>query len=145
MPNSLQIGKTAEATGLTVDTIRFYQRIGLVRTSARTSGGYRVFSAPDIEDLQFIRRAQELGFSLTEIKDLLLLRRNTAHACPEVRDLIRRKLTSVEEKIAVLKQVHSELTLAQRKCNRALRAHAADDHCPVLAQLEPDKVRKGSE
>jgi DNA-binding transcriptional MerR regulator len=58
----------------------------------------------------FIGYAQELGFSLTEIRDLLLLRRNSAHACPEVRDLIRRKLTNVEKKIAALQQVRSEIT-----------------------------------
>jgi len=144
MSTGLQIGKVAKATGLTVDTIRFYQRIGLVKAPTRTSSGYRVFCAPDVEDLQFIGKAQQLGFSLTEIRDLLLLRRNSAHACPEVRDLIRRKLTNVEEKIAALQQVHSELTRALRKCNGVLQTHAADC-CPVLAQLEAEKVRKASE
>jgi len=145
MSNGFQIGEVAKATGLTVDTIRYYQKIGLVQAPARTSGGYRVFCAPDIEDLLFIGNAQELGFSLTEIRGLLLVRRNSAHACPEVRDLIRHKLTDVEKKVAALQHVHSELTGALRKCNRVLQTHAADDGCPVLAQLEADKVRKASE
>jgi len=144
MANGFQIGKVAKATGLTVDTIRFYQRIGLVKAPTRTSSGYRVFCEPDVEDLQFIGKAQQLGFSLTEIKDLLLLRRNTAHACPEVRDLIRLKLRNVQEKIAALQQVHCELNRALRKCNRVFQKHAADDCCPVLAELERTKARRAS-
>jgi len=57
MHDDLQIGEAAKATGLTIDTIRFYQRIGLLRAPARTKAGYRVFSEPEIDDLQFIRRA----------------------------------------------------------------------------------------
>jgi DNA-binding transcriptional MerR regulator len=134
MASGLQIGKAARATGLTVDTIRFYQRIGLFKVPARTSGGYRVFTENEIEDLQFIGKAQELGFSLSEIRELTLLRQNAAHACPEVRALIRRKLATIEEKIAALQHVHAELTRSLRMCNRALKSHTADDRCPILTE-----------
>jgi len=90
--------------------IRFYQHLGLFKVSARTSGGYRVFSENEIEDLQFIGKAQELGFSLSEIKELTLVRQSASQACPEVRGLIRRKLANIEEKIAALQQVRDELT-----------------------------------
>jgi len=135
MASGLQIGKAAKATGLTVDTIRFYQRIGLFKVPARTSGGYRVFTQNEIADLQFIGKAQELGFSLSEIRELTLLRQN-AHACPEVRGVIRRKLANIEEKIVALQQVRDELARSLRKCNRALKSHTPDDRCPILSELQ---------
>ncbi len=136
MANGLQIGQAAKATGLTVDTIRFYQRIGLFKAPARTSGGYRVFTDNEIEDLQFIGKAQELGFSLSEIRELTLLRQNAAHACPEVHGLIRRKLANIKQKIAALQHVQADLTRSLRMCDRALKSHTADDRCPILAELQ---------
>jgi DNA-binding transcriptional MerR regulator len=70
----LQIGDVASQTGLTVDTIRFYERERLLHRAARSSGGFRLFSQSDVADLEFIRNAQELGFSLQEIRDLLTLK-----------------------------------------------------------------------
>src|SRR5829696_9197496 len=99
MGQGLQIGTAAKATGLTVDTIRFYQKSGLLKAPRRTSSGYRLFSNAEIEDLHFIAKAQDLGFSLAEIRELVLLRGEKARACPEVRSLIERKLASVREKI----------------------------------------------
>ncbi len=85
MPHVLQIGQAAKATGLSVDTIRFYQKCGLVRPPARTAGGFRVFNGTDLEELQFIARAQELGFSLSEIKELVLVQQQNGRGCPEGR------------------------------------------------------------
>jgi len=141
MASGLRIGKAAKATGLTVDTIRFYQRIGLFKVPARTSGGYRVFTENEIEDLQFIGKAQELGFSLSEIRELTILRQNAAHACPEVRGLIRRKLANIDEKIAALQHVRAELTRSLRECNRVLKSHTADDRCPILAEFQGRKPK----
>jgi DNA-binding transcriptional MerR regulator len=70
----LQIGDVASETGLTVDTIRFYERKRSLQRAARSSGGFRLFSQSDVADLAFIRNAQELGFSLQEIRDLLTLK-----------------------------------------------------------------------
>jgi hypothetical protein len=64
-----RIGRAAQETGLTIDTIRFYEKQGLLRRSPRTEGGFRLFGATEIETLKFVRKAQELGFSLTEIRD----------------------------------------------------------------------------
>ena len=66
MSPGVQIGKVAERTGLSIDTIRFYQKIGLVKPAARSEGGFRLFTDADMKDLVFIKKAQELGFSLTE-------------------------------------------------------------------------------
>jgi DNA-binding transcriptional MerR regulator len=81
-----------------VDTIRFYQKIGLIKSAARSVGGYRLFDGEDIRDLTFVRHAQELRFSLTEVKELLALRQKH-HVCSEVQSMLKRKPGDVREKI----------------------------------------------
>jgi DNA-binding transcriptional MerR regulator len=78
MSQGIQIGKVAERTGLSIDTIRFYQKIGLVKQAARSEGGFRLFTDADMKDLAFIKRAQELGFSLNEVKQLSFLNQSMA-------------------------------------------------------------------
>jgi len=136
MPQILQIGQAAKATGLSIDTIRFYQKRGLVRPPARTAGGFRVFNSTDLEELQFIARAQELGFSLAEIKDLILVQQENGRGCPEVRALLRRKLAAVRGKISALRQIEIELDRALRRCDRALKASANVPVCPVIDQIQ---------
>src|SRR5215469_11326736 len=97
MGQSLHIGTAAKETGLSIDAIRFYQKSGLLKPPARTTGGYRVFTETEIAQLQFIASAQDLGFSLAEIGELLSLRNENGQACPEVRGLIHRKLQNVRE------------------------------------------------
>jgi len=100
MGRVLQIGTASRRTGLSIDAIRFYQKSGLLKPPARTAAGYRVFTEAEIAELQFIARAQDLGFSLAEIKELVSLRNEDGRSCPEVRSLIWRKLQNVREKIA---------------------------------------------
>jgi DNA-binding transcriptional MerR regulator len=135
MGQVLQIGTAAKATGLTVDTIRFYQKSGLLKAPRRTSSGYRVFTEAELDELHFIAKAQDLGFSLAEIKELVLLRGQRDRACPEVRSLIERKLGSVREKIAALKELELDLARAQRTCARALSTRTAEAGCPVIDQI----------
>jgi len=85
---NFQIGVATAHTGLSVDAIRFYERQGLVKSPLRSEGGFRLFRAEDVKDLQFIRSAQELGFSLDEIRDLLLLRNGAPKPCAHVEQLI---------------------------------------------------------
>jgi DNA-binding transcriptional MerR regulator len=141
----VQIGKVAQLTGLSIDTIRFYQKMGLAKQPARSEGGFRLFTDPEIADLKFIRKAQELGFSLNEIKQLSLLNQNPDHACPEVQDLLRSKLSNVRQKITQLMHLERELKKALRKCNQDLRSDQGlshDDCCPVLKDLGEGKARK---
>jgi len=84
-----------------------YQKSGLLRDPARTAGGYRLFTETEIAELRFIARAQDLGFSLAEIKELASLKTENGRACPEVRALIHGKLQNVREKIAALRQLES--------------------------------------
>ena len=139
MQPGIQIGRVAEQTGLSVDTIRFYQRIGLLPQPARSAGGFRLFTEREINNLLFIQHAQELGFSLTEIKQLALLNQQRDHACPQVRDLLTTKLTAVHRKLSQLRHLEKELSSALRTCNRGLHSserHSAQLCCPVLKTLE---------
>ena len=137
MNHAAKIGQVAHATGLSIDTIRFYEKQGLLPRSARTDGGFRLFGAGDIETLKFVRKAQELGFSLNEIRELLILRTDHVPACSHVKELLDQKLTAVEQKIKELRSLELSLQRALRKCNRELRA-AAPGHgkcCPVLEEI----------
>jgi DNA-binding transcriptional MerR regulator len=137
MSRALQIGSAAKVTGVSIDTIRFYQKSGLLRAPARTAGGYRVFTDTEIAELRFIARAQDLGFSLAEIKELASLRNENGRACPEVRSLIHRKLQNIREKIAALRLLESELVRGLRSCDRALRDRTTVERgCPVILEIE---------
>lgn len=146
MPRGVQIGKVAQETGLTVDAIRFYEKERLLREPPRSEGGFRLYSTKDIQHLLFIRKAQELGFSLAEIRELLLIQDERVHACTHVRDLIHQRLSSVREKIQALQRLERKLEEASRECTDALTRDAAGpqhDCCPVLQGIA--STRSGTE
>jgi DNA-binding transcriptional MerR regulator len=93
-----KIGQVGQETGLSIDTIRFYEKQGLLKRSPRSEGGFRLFGLHDIETLKFVRKAQELGFSLNEIRELLILRSDHVPACSHVKELLDQKLTAVEQR-----------------------------------------------
>src|SRR5690242_7417036 len=133
-----KIGQVAQETGLSIDTIRFYEKQRLVKQSPRTEGGFRLFGISDIETLKFVRKAQELGFSLNEIRELLMLRAEHVPACSHVKELLNQKLAAVEQKIAELQILERSLKRALLKCKRELR-NAAPGHeecCPVLEEMQ---------
>jgi DNA-binding transcriptional MerR regulator len=135
----VKIGAVARETGLSIDTIRFYQKSGLIPGLARSGGGYRIFGPEQLTELHFIGKAQQLGFSLREIKELLLLRGDAAHSCLPVRERLEQKLGEVRHKIDALQKLEHDLKLALRKCKRMLRDGPKSTHrseCPLLAELE---------
>ena len=139
MAAELRIGTVARETGLSIDTIRFYQKSGLIPRLPRTASGYRIFNPEQLTELHFIHRAQQLGFSLREIKELLLLRGDASHSCPPVRGRLEQKLADVRLKIGALQKIERELERALRKCKRMLRNGPKPAHrkeCPLLAELE---------
>jgi DNA-binding transcriptional MerR regulator len=135
MAERVHIGKAAKLAGVSVDTIRFYQKLGLVSSASRSAGGYRLFDEEQIHDLTFVRHAQELGFSLNEVKDLLALRQKP-HACSEVQSMLNRKLADVREKIKGLVRLEEELGEALGNCNRELRLKREIKH-----KVKNDKER----
>jgi len=147
MAEAVHIGKAAKLGGVSVDTIRFYQKLGLIKIAGRSAGGYRLFDGEQIRDLTFVRRAQELGFSLNEVKELLALRQRH-HACSQVQSMLKRKLGDVREKMNSLSRLEAELTDALRNCNRELRLKREikhEDCCPLLTKLDRVNGPKGNE
>jgi DNA-binding transcriptional MerR regulator len=135
---TVHIGKAAKLAGVSVDTIRFYQRLGVIKSATRTVSGYRLFNASQISELKFVRHAQELGFSLKEIKELLALRQKD-HTCSAVRSMLKGKLTDVRKRIKSLVRLEADLTAAMRICNRELRLKREVKHgpsCPLLKKLD---------
>jgi DNA-binding transcriptional MerR regulator len=132
-----RIGEAAQQTGLSIDAIRFYEREGLLKRSPRSEGGFRLFSPGDIQTLQFIRKSQAMGFSLAEIRELLLLRSEQVPACSHVKELLEQKLAGVRQKIQELEKLEQGLKKALRRCTRELKANRAshDGCCPVLEEI----------
>jgi DNA-binding transcriptional MerR regulator len=143
---SLQIGQVAQKTGLSVDAIRFYEKSGLLPRPARTQGGYRLYQEREVADLEFIQKAQQLGFSLNEIRELFSIQRHPHEVCIHVRDLIAQKLGVVRAKIAELQRLETELAGALRQCRTALQEPSKhQDSCPVLEEItKPRPQRKKS-
>ena len=138
----MHIGSVARKIGLTPDAIRFYERSALLPRPPRTAGGFRQYSENDIEMLEFIRRAQGLGFTLSEVGELMKLRGSDLQPCAPVRRRLERKLLQVHRKLANLRTLERELKAALRDCNRGLRGHSA--HCPLLYRSmsrDPEKAR----
>jgi len=130
----LQIGSVAARCGLTVDTIRFYEKQGLIAKPARSQGGFRLYEEADVERLSFVSRAQTLGFSLDEIRELLLLRNAGAEACSHVHDLLDQKLTVIHAKITELRKLERHLRAAKGRCDRELATECART-CPVIEDI----------
>ena len=134
----MRIGTAAKKVGLSVDTIRFYERNALLSRAPRTEGGFRQYGESDIETLGFIRRVQGLGFTLSEVRELLELRQSRVQPCAPVRRRLEQKVVQVERKLADLQKLEQELQLALRGCNKELRKRSA--RCPLLRKKSEVKL-----
>lgn len=130
---TLTIGQLAEAAGLGVgvETIRFYERQGLLAEPPRSASGYRQYSPTTVDRLRFIRRAQRLGFTLDEISELLDLRVEEEAACDSVERRARAKMEQVEAKIAELRRMRGALARLVEAC----RSREPTSECPILEEL----------
>lgn len=128
------IGKAARAANLSIDTVRFYERSGLLKPPPRTAGGYRLYRQDDIDRLRFIHRAKALGFTLEEIAQLLQLNDGKGRR-RDVKAIAARRLEALDEKLAELTRIRHAL---------AHRVHACDAEgplagCPIIAALIGDE------
>lgn len=128
--SGLMRGELARSTGCNVETIRYYEKIGLLPAPPRTAAGYRIYAPAHAARLRFVMRARELGFSLDDIRGLLGLEDGTAPDCAAVRDRTERHLADVRARIADLKRI--EVVLAR---TAALCSGAQVPECPVLEAL----------
>ncbi len=123
------IGRLAETAGVHVETVRYYQRRGLVTLPTRTNGSFRHYTHTDVERLRFIKRAQSTGFTLAEIEALLTLRES--QSCTDTRALATRKLAVVEERLRDLRRLRLELKQWIDLCDHNPK-HAP---CPSIRQI----------
>ncbi len=143
----LTIGRLAEASGVHLETIRYYERIGLIRKPERTPGGHRSYTTADLDRLRFIRCSRELGFGIEAIRDLLKLSEAGGGACQDVRALAQAHVAAIESRVEQLLRVKETLM-------RVMDACPADpsptDTCPILGYMSTcgieccDHTRPGS-
>jgi DNA-binding transcriptional MerR regulator len=130
----MTIGELAKAAKVSVQTLRFYEREGLLGpVHRRADSGYREFDDDALARLAFIRRAQQAGFALREVLDLLELQVLPLEACADVRTKVRAKLAEIDTRMKELRRVRTELRRLERACAQA--ETGADASCPVLDEL----------
>jgi MerR family mercuric resistance operon transcriptional regulator len=128
---SLKIGQVARQTGLGVETIRFYERQGLIDEPPRRESGYREYPADVVVRIQFIKRAKELGFSLKEIRELLDFRMRPDTTCAELKQQVLVKIDDVSRKISDLERIHKALSNLAERC----KGEGPKSDCPMLDAL----------
>ena len=128
----LTTSDVAKQGGVNLESIRFYEKQGLLPKPPRTRSGYRVFTDESVRRVRFIKRAQELGFSLKEIKELLALRFDTGTSCGHVRERAEAKLNDIEQKIRDLQRIKKALARLASACP----GRGAMSDCPILESLD---------
>lgn len=134
MEKSLKIGEVSKRSGIGVETVRFYEREGLIAKPPRQSSGYRAYPANVVPRLGFIRHAKALGFTLKEIRELLSLRVDPKASCSAVKARAQMKLTDIEEKIASFQRMRRTL----RKLVDACDERRPTSECPILESLDSE-------
>lgn len=130
-PRVITIGQLASAAAVNLETVRYYERIGLMPRPSRTGNGHRAYDEKHVRQLSFIRRARELGFNIADIRALLMLAAPTQRSCAEVREIARAHLISVQAKLADLAKLETILTMTVAQCSGE-----AFSACPVLDILD---------
>ncbi|MDN4054248.1 heavy metal-responsive transcriptional regulator [Massilia sp. YIM B02763] len=138
----LTIGKLATLLGVTVDTLRFYEREGLLAPASKSEGGYRLYDEDSVVRLRFIKQARDCGFTLGEIQQLLVLRGQSEACCGDVRQRAIEKKLQVEGKIRALSAMSKALDHLIADC--ANETHPING-CPILAALEKASTSSDSE
>lgn len=132
MSSTFTIGQLARQTGTKAETIRYYEKIGLLATPLRSAGNYRHYGARDLERLSFVRRARELGFSIEKIRELIAFGEQREFECSSVDDLVEAHIAEIGRKIRDLQALQSEL---ERMTGSCPGGRVAD--CRVLEALQP--------
>lgn len=134
----MRIGQVAKRAGVNVETIRFYERKGLITKPARNTGGYREYPRDAIARIRFIKRAKELGFSLMEISELLSLQANPKATCADVKNRAEEKISTIHGRMKDLQKMKRSL----EKLAAACKGSGPLDECPIIECFETDKEKE---
>jgi len=129
---TLTIGKVALRAGVGIETVRFYEREGLIDEPPRAPSGYRQYPESVVPRLQFIKRAKELGFTLNEIKELLSLRLDPETTCADVKQRAEKKIADIEDKLRCLRRMKKALIKLTESCE----GRGTVEGCPILDALD---------
>ena len=132
----LKIGEVAGRGGVNLQTIRYYEREKLLPEPPRLASGYRIYPDQTVQRVRFIKRAQEIGFTLAEIRGLLAIRVDADRDSAEVRALAQDKITNIEEKIKTLQRMKTALGRITQRCSGCGPA----SECPILEGIDSDEV-----
>jgi MerR family copper efflux transcriptional regulator len=135
--DSLTIGELAKRTDTGLETIRFYEREGLIDSPPRRPSGYRAYPPETVVRVRFIRTAKELGFSLREIAELLALRVDPVESCAHVKSIAEAKIVDIEKRVRTLQRMRKSL----RKLVDACNARRPTGDCPILESLDKEARR----
>jgi len=138
-PVSLKIGEVARRAGVGVETLRFYERSGLLDRPARTKGGYRLYDTEALRTLEFIKRAQSLGFTLEEIKRIIADSRAGQRPCAEVRETVRRRLAELDEQMAQIRRYRNALATTLKQWDE--KGFADGDFCGLIENADLSAVK----
>ncbi|MCL1049259.1 helix-turn-helix domain-containing protein [Shewanella abyssi] len=131
------VGQLANESGCKVETVHYYEKIGLMPEPPRTEGGHRVYALPDVKRLNFIRRSRELGFKIEQIKELLKLIDEPNHYCGEVKAMAMQQARVVEDKINDLQRLQLALNEMVTQCTAS---NKSIDDCPIVDALFTKKA-----
>ena len=137
MTKTLTIGRVARQASVGVETVRFYERQGLIDSPPRRSSGYRIYPTEAIARIRFIRRAKELGFSLREIGELMELRLDPSSRCGDVKRRAEQKVPDIEEKIRTLQRMKKSLHHLISACDE----QRPTSECPILEALAGEEEK----
>lgn len=130
----LKIGEVAKQTGIGIETLRFYERSGLLDAPVRTEAGYRLYGTDALVTLEFIKRAQMLGFTLTEIKRIIAESRSGESPCDEVRETVRQRLVELDERLRQMQLYRDALAKTLRQWDKT--GKAAGRFCGLIESAE---------
>lgn len=131
----MKIGELASATATKVETVRYYEKIGLLRPPARTSTNYRAYGSEHLARLSFIRRARDLGFTLEAVRELLTLSDDKAQSCEAVDGIARVHMNEIDRKLRDLKSLRLELSRVLGSCS-----HGTVADCKIIETLAPRRL-----
>jgi len=132
--SGLTIGRLAKQVGLGIETVRFYERQGLIEPPPRTDSNYRIYPEEEVARLRFIKKAKSLGFTLNEIKELMFVRHDPHATKADIKSRTLAKIEDIEEKIGDLTRIKTALEHLASSCD----GHGSLEECPILKALDSD-------
>jgi len=132
---AITIGHVAKQAGVNIETVRFYEREGLLETPPRSDSGYRQYPQDTVKRIRFIRRAKDLGFTLKEVAELLALRTEPGTSCADIKLRAGAKIADIDERLRELAKMKNALVTLARECT----ATGPLAECPILEAMEPEE------